>query len=191
MREQAAARATDAGTRRRMRAQARELARTQRASPTEAELMCAVILRQYESPARDAVASRMVLEPDSRTTSENVALSTPLLVRGRYRRVDGGLDALAAGHVHGQPRAARGGGLPRGAALGAGVSRVGRGLPVSLRRRRLVHLRVSAARRARGAVLASGGERVAVRAAGGRSRRQRGVTTRVAGVEVQPPREPR
>lgn len=60
---------------------------SRRGAPTEAEQMCASILRHYPRPAWPSVLARVRFENGSRTTAENVRFSTPLLRRMGARRV--------------------------------------------------------------------------------------------------------
>lgn len=77
----------DASERRALREDTRTLQRTRRRNLTEAEYMCAVILRQYPADERPSVLARMIFEAKSMSTAENVSRSTPILVRRAFRRV--------------------------------------------------------------------------------------------------------
>ena len=68
----------------------RKLARfesSHRGAPTEAEQMCAAIVRHYPRAEWEAVLARLRFENGSRTTIENVRFSTPMLRRMGSRRV--------------------------------------------------------------------------------------------------------
>jgi len=54
---------------------------------SEAEHMCAVVLRQYPRDQWTDVAGHIILENASMTTRQNVALSTPILVDRGFHRV--------------------------------------------------------------------------------------------------------
>jgi len=54
---------------------------------TEADAMCAVMLRRTEPARRDALLARVRFEARSSTTGQNALFTRPLLAAGRFRRV--------------------------------------------------------------------------------------------------------
>lgn len=79
-------RATEA-QRIRERAQLERVLGTNRAYLTEADGMCAAILRRYEVDRWPSLVARMEFDPASTDTVQNALFSTPLIEQRPYRRV--------------------------------------------------------------------------------------------------------
>ncbi len=84
---QSAAAAGSSAQRQRLTREADAIAAGASRVMTEADAMCAVMLRRTEPARRDALLARVRFEARSSTTGQNALFTRPILAAGRFRRV--------------------------------------------------------------------------------------------------------